>query len=663
MGKIDKILIANRGEIAVRIIRTCRSEQIGTVAVYSATDGEDCMHARLADEAVELSGEGLGDTYLNGGLIIDMAKKSGAAAIHPGYGFLSENHHFARECGKAGIVFIGPHAGAIEQMGNKVRAKELVRSLGMPVLDFRTGTAEELAVSVKELKWPVLVKPAAGGGGKGMRIVSGKHGLDDALETAEREALRYFGDPRLYVEQYIPDARHLEIQVLADHSGQVVHLFERECSVQRRYQKVIEESPAPGLGGKQRDAMSEAAVRIAQAMGYTSAGTVEFLLDGRGNFYFLEMNTRIQVEHPVTEMVTGIDIVHQQIRIASGLPISFGQDDISQVGHAIEARICCEDPLNGFTPAPGPIHYYAVPASEGLRIDSGVDGPDTVHPEYDPLVCKAIAHGKDRTQALRRLDTALGGIHIHGPVTNLSFLRAVLAEPLFRNGSYYTGFIDERKEQLRKTVVDSREQADRNLLAGAAILARTRCHLNGKNKEESVWNSLGYWRSVMRPVFVIDGQIVETNVDYFGPGEIAFRCGNRKISMPYRTEGNRIILGAGSEQELHCSGPVDGELFLSISGLHFGIGLTDHLPSGSPLILSGKKGEHFNNTVVSPMHGRIVRIAVREEDRVSAGDLLFVVDSMKIENKVNATRSGTVRRILVRTGEQIKHNGPAMIIN
>jgi acetyl-CoA carboxylase, biotin carboxylase subunit len=440
-----KVLIANRGEIAVRVIRACRELGISPVAVYSEAD-RAALHVRLADEAHCVGPAPSAQSYLVVENILEAARKSGAEAIHPGYGFLSERAHFARACKEAGVVFIGPSPEAIEAMGDKVEARKRVTAAKVPVVPGSPGTldSEEAIVrAANEIGFPVMLKAAAGGGGKGMRLVRSADEIQAAARSARSEAKSSFGDDRVYVERFVDSPRHVEVQVLGDTHGNVVHVYERECSIQRRHQKVIEESPSPVLDPETREAMGKVAVAAAKAVDYVGAGTIEFLVDAKRNFYFLEMNTRIQVEHPITEMVTGIDLVRTQIEIAAGKPLPFEQKDIRQRGWAVECRIYAEDPARNFFPSPGKIWTMREPSGLGIRNDAGVYEGFEVSIHYDPMISKLVAWGATREEAISRMERALGEYVIHGPTTNMEFHRWCLAHPRFRAGDFDTRFIDQ----------------------------------------------------------------------------------------------------------------------------------------------------------------------------------------------------------------------------
>jgi acetyl-CoA carboxylase biotin carboxylase subunit len=494
---ITRLLVANRGEIALRIIRGCRTMGIETVAVYSDADAA-APHVRAADIAIRIGPAPAAESYLKIAAVIDAARVSGADAVHPGYGFLSERAAFADACVSAGLIFVGPPAGAIERMGSKIGARAMMERAGVPVVPGRTPgdqTDVGIAAAATAIGFPVLIKASAGGGGKGMRSARDASTLAEAIPAARREAHAAFGDGTLYVERLIERPRHVEIQIFADDHGNAVHLFERECSIQRRHQKIVEESPSPALTPTVRARMGEAAVAAARAAGYRNAGTIEFLLEGDGDaatFYFLEMNTRLQVEHPVTELVTGTDLVHAQLAVAMGRPLPWRQDDLEQRGHAIECRVYAEDPAGGFLPQAGALRLYREPSGPGIRIDSGVEEGAEVPVQYDPMLAKLIAYGESRQMAIDRAAAALRAFPILGVRTNLPFLIKVLGHPVFRDGHLHTGFVDEHLSSLLERAAPSAVvTAAAEFLRSAPAVASGAGGANGPRPDP--WSDLTGW--------------------------------------------------------------------------------------------------------------------------------------------------------------------------
>lgn len=490
-GSIASVLIANRGEIAVRILRSVHKAGLTGIVVHHSIDAASPA-VRMADQAIEISGPTPVAAYLDGPQIIAAARAAGAHAIHPGYGFLSENADFARACAAAGIIFIGPRAETIELMGDKVRARNFVEARGFPVAPsaIEDDDPASFVERARAVGTPLLIKPSAGGGGKGMRIVRDLAVLDTEIERARNEGLRYFGDGRLFVERYVERPRHIEVQVLGDAHGEVVHLFERECSLQRRFQKVVEEAPSPTLDAEERSRICEAAAGIARAAGYVGAGTVEFIY-GRGEFYFLEMNTRIQVEHPVTEEVTGIDLVAEQLRIADGEPLGYGQDALAVTGHAFEMRVYAEDSARDFAPTTGPLLTMIPPKGEGIRVDLGVEQGGAVTAAFDPMIAKLIVHAPTRAAALDRADAALAAFVILGCRTNIAYLRRLLRDPDVRAGAIHTGLIGEKPELAADPVPDP--VTLKHVLAAAAL--STRSVVDAARAVPPLHAAIGKWRN------------------------------------------------------------------------------------------------------------------------------------------------------------------------
>ncbi|PID86792.1 MAG: pyruvate carboxylase subunit A [Chloroflexi bacterium] len=504
----NKVLIANRGEIACRIILACRELGVASAALFSDAD-QDMPWVRLADESFHLPGVTAAETYLNQTAVLDIAVQCGAAAIHPGYGFLSENPEFAEACAARGITFIGPSPAAMRVLGSKVAARVLAQQAGAPVIpgvDGADKTLEELEMTANAMGYPVLIKASAGGGGKGMRVVQRAEEFADALQSARSEARSAFGNDHVLIEKFFTEIHHVEVQVLGDQYGNLVHLYERECSIQRRHQKIIEESPSPVVsrfeaqGADLRKRMTAAAVSLAKAANYVSAGTIEFVVDGNGRFYFLEMNTRLQVEHPVTEFVTGIDLASWQIRIANGEPLSFRQADIGQNGHALECRVYAEDPANHFLPSIGEISYYRRPSGPGVRVDDGIQSGTRVSPFYDPMLAKVITHGYDRDDAVRKMGRALSETAVLGVTSNLPFLRAILEEKNFQQGHTSTNYIQSHMAEWQPAVALS--EVERFTIAAAEFLAGDSQRDGGKTAvhdttfQADPWREVGSWRNV-----------------------------------------------------------------------------------------------------------------------------------------------------------------------
>lgn len=615
MSTFDTLLIANRGEIACRILRTAKAMGFRCVAVHSDVD-RNARHVLEADQAIALGGETPGESYLAMDKVLAAVEASGAQAVHPGYGFLSENPAFARALEARGVTFIGPPASAIEAMGSKAAAKALMAKAGVPLVPGYHGEdqADEcFRTAAREIGYPVLLKPSAGGGGKGMKVVEDDAALAEGLASARREALSAFGDARLLVEKYVLAPRHVEIQVFADQQGNGLYLHERDCSIQRRHQKVIEEAPAPGLPTALRKAMGEAAVRAAKAIGYTGAGTVEFLLDARGTFYFMEMNTRLQVEHPVTEAITGLDLVAWQLRVASGEPLPIGQADVPLHGHAIEARLYAEDADQDFLPASGRLAVYREPPpGEGRRVDSGVQEGDEVSPFYDPMLAKLIAWGDTREEARRRLLAMLEQTTVGGVKTNRGFVQRVLAHGDFAQARLDTGFIARHQAQLCPPAPALTEVFWQQ--AARCYLATFEPPANG-----SPWARRAGWRSA-------------------GPAEVLLHleCGEQQ---------QRVVLLP--DTPVQATGVRRGDvLYLQWQGRQYEVQAVD------PLALAGRHQAALGS-LAAPMNGRVVSVLVDVGQRVEAGAALVVLEAMKMEHTVRAPGAGTVSTVLCAQGDKV----------
>lgn len=664
MKTFSKILIANRGEIAVRVIRSAQKLGIETVAVYSSAD-EEALHVEMADVAYSL-GESLelSDTYLNIEKIVQIALRSGSEAIHPGYGFLSENPKFVAACEKAGIIFIGPNSKAMKLMGNKIESREFVKKLGIPMTAGITGDHETLLKLAKEIPLPILVKAAAGGGGKGMRIVRDLKELPQILESTEREAKSYFGDGTIFIEKYIEEPRHIEIQVLGDNHGNAVHLFERECSIQRRYQKIIEESPSPTLTPDIRQKMGEAAVRIAKEIGYNNAGTVEFLVDKDLNFYFLEMNTRVQVEHPVTEMVTGIDIVREQIRCASGFPLSLGQSSIKQNGHAIECRVYAEDPSNNFLPSPGDMSLYSEPGGNGIRVDSGIDEASTIQSFYDPMISKLITWGEKREEAREKMIRALKNYTIHGIKTNISYLIRILGHQAYIDNRISTKYCHDHTTDLVALIEAEKKRIPLHLPVIAYLMYEFHKDLlREETTEYNVWNQIGFWRDLMEINITSDDRNLPVKIRQNHNGIYHFSFQDQTHTAHIKTlEENTVELSIDDYiHRFEISNDVKGNGFVSTDGQIFNLARKDMLVE-EDIFGTLDHGGRLHGEIVSPMPGKVVKINVKEGQPVKKGDLLLVVEAMKMENNITAPKEGTIEKINVKAGEMVDGSRELLIL-
>ncbi len=664
MNAFSKILIANRGEIAVRIIKTLRKLGISSVAICSENE-VNALHARMADEVVWLKGDNLSSTYLDIEQIIEIAIETHSEAIHPGYGFLSENAEFARKILEAGLQFIGPSPDSIEIMGNKQNARQLVRQLSIPLIDGVEGDIEEIKRQAAKLKFPVLVKALAGGGGKAMRIVRNSSELDTAVEFASREAMNYFGDDRVYIEHYFEKARHIEIQVLADNHGNILIPGERECTVQRRYQKVIEESPSIFLKEETRKKMMDSSRKIVREINYVNAGTIEFLVDEDQNFYFLEMNTRIQVEHAVTELVSGIDIVEMQVNIAAGIEFKIVQEDLHPQGHAIEARLYAEDPALGFIPSPGFLVDYHEPLQEkGLRIDSGIDGPCELQADYDPLIAKIIVHGKDRNMALKKLSSGLSSFIINGVQTNREFLIAILKDTEFLKNKISTSWLEQRLGHILESIRNGKTHTSLSVIFSAWILGYLfNRNLESGKSENNIWRQIGYWRILMKKSCIIDGR----QYDFFMKSEsdknfvLTFEKEQIHLKFVSLIENHLIFLADGRLINALISIGKGNEDIVFIEGLEFPLKCGEFLSETPALNKVTDEDNNENLIIKSPMHGRIVKLNAVISAKIRKGDVLYILDAMKIETRVLAPMDGYVKDLLVMEGEQVGKNQTIMI--
>ena len=648
--QITRVLVANRGEIARRIIRSTHAMGIGSVAIYADGDAGEPF-VREADQAVALDGASSLETYLDIDKVLAAAKRTGADAIHPGYGFLAENGTFAQAVVDAGLIWIGPSSDAIAKMGDKLSSKELMRGASVPTLPAaEVAAGADAAELAKEIGYPLLVKASAGGGGKGMHVVESDDGLGDAVETARREAAAAFGDDTIFLERWLTRARHVEIQVLGDQHGNVIHCFERECSIQRRHQKIIEEAPSPAVDPELREKMGSAAVAAAEAVGYVSAGTVEFLLDGK-DFWFLEMNARLQVEHPVTEEITGRDLVREQLLIAQGEPLSFSQEDLSLNGHAIEARLYAEDPAKDFLPTTGPVLLWEPSVAAEARFDSGIETGSNVGVEFDPMLAKVIVHAPTRREAALRLARVLETTRIQGVVTNRDFLAAVLKTPEFLAGDTTTDFI-ERIDPPRAYVPSDTE------LVEAAIAASMAAQEDRRASARALKSLPSGWRNSIMP-----------------PETVSYSHGDDKLTIDYRSQrdGSFLVMSGEAEFRVRIQSREGREIALELDGRRLSFTTTAqdrqwliHGPSGQvelrqlprfpELDVGGPAG-----SLVAPMPGKVIATYVSEGDRVEAGQLLLILEAMKMEHRIIAPTDGTVTELRAHEGDQVA-NGAVLIV-
>ncbi len=644
----SKILIANRGEIACRVIRTARQMGVKTVAVYSDADA-GALHVELADEAVHIGPSSAAESYLCGDKIIEAAKATGAEAIHPGYGFLSENPDFVEQIEKTGLVFIGPSADAIRAMGLKDAAKKLMEKSGVPVVPGYHGSKQDvkfLATEADKIGYPVLIKARAGGGGKGMRRVDNPKDFGAALEGATREGKASFGDGRVLIEKYITAPRHIEIQVFGDNHGNVVHLFERDCSLQRRHQKVIEEAPAPGMTTEMREAMTDAAVKAAKAINYSGAGTIEFIVDGSDGlkpdgFWFMEMNTRLQVEHPVTEAITGVDLVEWQLRVASGEQLPCKQDGLTIDGHAIEARLYAEDVRKRFLPATGRLDHLVF--SDNARNDTGIRSGDTITPFYDPMISKVIVHGKDRKAALKKIRSALSETRIAGTVTNLAFLIALLRHKGFARGELNTGLIERDLDAL----LDAGEIPFQMIALAGLIASGSLEETKTPDPFDLLKNHVHWQRTPFTVSLQQDGidHSVKCQADdqagwIIADGDQKIQLANVSINEPdirYCYDDAHSTLG-------YYRGKSSIVLFTDDGPLEF------VLPD--PLSRD-KADEAGGDTVIAPMSGLVKQVSVKSGSKVCEGDPLIVLEAMKMEHTLTAPRDGVVAELTTTAGSQV----------
>jgi acetyl/propionyl-CoA carboxylase alpha subunit len=648
MKQFSKILIANRGEIAVRIVRATQKKGIRSVAVYAADDA-DSLHVSLADEAVLLPGKTLAETYLNQDKLICIALEMKADAIHPGYGFLSENTGFAQKVADAGLVFVGPTPENIRLMGEKNRALAYVESLKIPILKSFRGSKDELLKHASDMEFPVMVKASGGGGGKGMLICQTEEELLPALQKAERQAVEYFGNGDLFVEKYLSRARHIEVQLMADNFGNVLHFFERECSVQRRFQKIIEEAPSPSVSAELREKLTSTAVQIARSMNYGNAGTIEFLLDENGQFYFLEMNTRIQVEHPVTEMITGADLVSMQLAVAAGNPLAMKQEQIQIIGHAIEGRLCAEDAEHLFQPSAGKLDLFRIPERNYLRVETFVHEGLTVSAGYDSLLAKIVISGTSRPEAISRFQEVLQETTLSGIKTNLPFLAELAGSETFRNNQVYTKYIDENLGEINSRIQERKEQIDRNKIAVAFVMHH---FFKPERAGNSVWNQLGYWRQHSQIQVEVDRAVIPVSFRIQKKLKIEIQDKSFEVEVLNRAQNLLELMVGGTSERFHVVEKA-AETIVHFQGFSFAA--RSNSVMSQVKIQTKKSGiyQNFQNLICADLFGKVLHLNATVGEAVSKGQTLLTLESMKTEIHVLSPTKARIRKIHVRTGETV----------
>ena len=646
MASIKKILIANRGEIARRIIRSCRKLGIASVAVYSKADAK-APHVSAADEAVCIGAAPSTESYLVVDKIIAAAHATGAAAIHPGYGFLAENAAFAQACLDANIIFIGPRPEVIEKMGSKKIAKEIVAKAGVPVIP-------GYELDDKDMVFPVLLKASAGGGGKGMRIVREASALADAIEAAQREAKNAFGDDTLLIERYVEQPRHIEVQVLGDHHGNLVHVFERECSIQRRHQKIIEESPSPALTPELREKICAAGVSVAQAIAYENAGTVEFVYAPNGEFFFLEVNTRLQVEHPVTECVSGLDLVAEQIRVAEGAALSFSQSDLRQKGSALEVRIYAEDPKESFLPVTGRLIDWHLSSIEGLRLDSGVETGSEVGIHYDPMLAKLIVHAPSRAESIRKMLYGLRHFSIGGMTTNRNLLISIMEDELFAEGKFDTHYLDENLDRLTNTPVPV-------ILRENAALSVALTNERHRHQSAALSSILSGYRnnrySLQSLTYECEGEEYSISYESLGGGRYRVERDSDQFeisSLEWNAPNICFVDQAGTRQKIRVISEGDHYHCHSLAG-SVSIRLHPRFPERGSEVVAG--------ACVAPMPGKVIAVRAAEGQTVKQGEALLILEAMKMEHTVVASGDGVVEKVLVAEGQQVDAHALLAVIS
>jgi len=662
MALLDKILIANRGEIALRVIRSAKKLSIRTVAIYTESEKE-ADYVKLADETVSLGDGDLSSTFLNIEKIINIAISTGSKAIHPGYGFLSENPAFVKACEEHQIIFIGPSSEVLRLMGNKPAAKSLATSLGIPVIFSWTIDLQSSDRSEDQLQFPSLIKASYGGGGKGMELVYNSEELKRQVEKSARAAMNYFGNGELFIEQYIQNARHVEVQIIGDNFNNIIHLYERECSIQRNHQKIIEEAPAIFLSSELRSKILEAAIKIGKAVNYSGAGTLEFLVDKAGNYFFMEMNPRIQVEHAVTEEITGIDIVNEQIRIASGFPLSVSQEVVIVTGHAIELRIYAEDPSQNFAPSPIPVLSVNFPEHPDLRIETDINVCQHVMNQFDPLLLKMIAKGKNRESVIKLLKKEIESLDILGPETNTKYLEAILAHDDYNQNNITIEFCEDNHKSLIDNYINQFFPIHLPYLI--ALSVETKYLRNDLPDVSDPWNYIGYWR-MTDPIITleIDGKLVSAGLYLKDKAKQGFVLNGTAFNYQIITESQGRISIKINENILHLSYITDlqNNLWISCENSQYQISFPGLLKSYPETIVTGNSSGIETGEIKSPLHGKVLEINVEKNQIIKKGDLMMIIEAMKSENRILSPRDAKVKKIVVNVGAQVTDKMPLIYL-
>lgn len=662
MKLFNKILVANRGEIALRIIRSAKKLAIRTVAIYAASE-KDADYVKSADEAVSLGSDELGLTFLNIDKIIQIAISTGSEAIHPGYGFLSENPGFALACEENHLVFIGPRSDVLRLMGNKPAAKSLAESLDIPVLFSRKIAIESRTVIEDHLHYPVLIKASYGGGGKGMELVFNSIELEAQIEKSSRMALNYFGNGELFIEQYIQNARHVEVQIIGDNHNNIIHLYERDCSIQRNHQKIIEEAPAKWLSPDLRYKMLTAALKIGKAVNYSGAGTIEFLVDEPGNFFFMEMNPRIQVEHAITEAITGIDIVSEQLLVASGYPLSYSQHQVKVTGHAIELRIYAEDPSHHFAPSALPVLSVNLPGHKDLRIETDLNINQQTKNQFDPLLLKLIACEKDRESAIKLLRDEIKNLNIIGPQTNTKYLQAILSHPDYRQDKTMVEFCRYNHQSLVDHYTNHPVSEDLPFLIALSI---EKYYPRNENAASNPWDYLGYWRLTQPALrLTVDDQSYNVFFNMKNRVNPSFVLNGSEIcfSIVNETKNLTSIKIGNFTRQLSYITDIQNNTYISCENHQYSTSFPGLLRCYPETGIRTEENLNFENgEIKSPLHGKILEINVKKNQIIKKGDLLIVIESMKSENRILSPQDAKVKEITVNVGAQVTDQTPLLFL-